>query len=69
MQPNTPQHDPNKDPRHLSRLGISFLAVGISFGTLAITGQIAFIASGAAFITLGIVFLAKARKGSKDSGQ
>ena len=62
MQQNTPDNDPRKDPKYLSRLGISFLAIGISFSALAFTGQIAFIASGTTFITLGIVFMAMARK-------
>lgn len=48
--------------KRLAGPGIAFLAAGIVFLIVGVTGQTPFIAVGAAFLTLGIVLLGKSRQ-------
>ena len=48
--------------KRLGGAGGAFLACGIAFFTLGITGRTAFLGVGAAFFALGVAFLAKARQ-------
>ena len=41
--------------------GVAFLAIGIAFAAVAISGQRAFVGVGVVFLVLGIAFLARRR--------
>lgn len=48
-------------------IGAAFLALGLVFFVLGISGQSAFFGVGAAFVVLGIVFLGQSRRDRGDA--
>ena len=58
----------NQDKRKpRAGIGAAFLAIGLVFFVLGISGQSAFFGVGAAFVVLGIVFLGQSRRDRGDA--